>query len=210
MRKVILLIFIAVALAANAAAQSGRRLKNPPTPVEPVTEATTVAQPDYMPVAPSELSGLPESLLTHELKSVDQGSFRLADFSGKVIVVNLWATWCGRSERDSAASGNCARRPHHQPLARLFAYSESGPPARDNRACAFGSVGTEPGAVATGSRHPTAFATESEALAKGFGAKQTVDPTIVTRSVETDVSLLLQTASCCPIASGQRSNLPSR
>src|SRR5437870_11792865 len=65
------------------------------------------------------------------------------------------------------------------------------------------SVGTEPGAVATGSRHPTAFATESEAVAKGFGAKQTVDPTIVTRSVETDVSLLLQTASCSPITSGQ-------
>jgi len=41
------------------------------------------------------LGALPKSLLTRQLKSVDKGSFSLSDFAGKVIVVNLWATWCG-------------------------------------------------------------------------------------------------------------------
>lgn len=95
MTKLFPLFLIAIVVAANAAAQSGRRLHNPPPPVEPVTEAATPTHPDYTPPPAAELSALPESLLERELKAIDQGSFRLADFSGKVIVVNLWATWCG-------------------------------------------------------------------------------------------------------------------
>ena len=48
-----------------------------------------------MPPAPAELSALPESLLNRELQALDKGSFRLADFGGKVVVVNIWASWCG-------------------------------------------------------------------------------------------------------------------
>ena len=29
------------------------------------------------------------------MKAVDKGSFKLSDFTGKVVVINLWATWCG-------------------------------------------------------------------------------------------------------------------
>jgi thiol-disulfide isomerase/thioredoxin len=33
-------------------------------------------------------------LLERPIKSLDKGSFRLADFNGKVVVVNMWASWC--------------------------------------------------------------------------------------------------------------------
>src|SRR6266446_8015292 len=95
MRKVFPACFIALILAANAAPQSGRRAVNPPPPREPVIETPSVIRPERLPPAPSELSALPESLLNRELQALDKGSFRLADFGGKVVVVNLWASWCG-------------------------------------------------------------------------------------------------------------------
>ena len=93
MRKVFPLCFIALIFAANAAAQSGRRVVNPPPPREPVIEAPAEPRPERLP--PAELGALPESLLNRELQALDKGSFRLADFGGKVVVVNLWASWCG-------------------------------------------------------------------------------------------------------------------
>jgi thiol-disulfide isomerase/thioredoxin len=97
MRKTFLFL-LAVGFAANVVAQSGRRITNPPPsprPPMPSEETSLTSRPEAMPAGRSELSVLPQSLLNRELRSLDKGSFRLADFGGKVIVLNLWATWCG-------------------------------------------------------------------------------------------------------------------
>ena len=45
--------------------------------------------------APPALTDLPPAVSVAPLKDANGASFKLADFFGKVMVVNLWATWCG-------------------------------------------------------------------------------------------------------------------
>ncbi len=41
------------------------------------------------------LTALPPLVLNAELQSLNGQPIKLSDYSGKVLIVNLWATWCG-------------------------------------------------------------------------------------------------------------------
>ncbi|MGH9968349.1 MAG: TlpA disulfide reductase family protein [Pyrinomonadaceae bacterium] len=45
--------------------------------------------------APAAITTLPPAVRDAELKAVSGAPIRLSDYSGKVLIVNLWATWCG-------------------------------------------------------------------------------------------------------------------
>ncbi|MDQ5845529.1 MAG: TlpA family protein disulfide reductase [Acidobacteriota bacterium] len=47
------------------------------------------------PAPPAVLTTLPPNVLNAEMKAVNGASIKLSNYSGKVLVVNLWATWCG-------------------------------------------------------------------------------------------------------------------
>jgi len=45
--------------------------------------------------AAAPMTVLPASVTDAELKAVTGAPIKLSDYSGKVLLVNLWATWCG-------------------------------------------------------------------------------------------------------------------
>lgn len=45
--------------------------------------------------APAPITVLPASVTEAELKAVTGAPIKLSNYSGKVLLVNLWATWCG-------------------------------------------------------------------------------------------------------------------
>ena len=95
--KKIFLLLLAPFFLTSVMAQSGRRIKTPPPPLptETVVVEPSAPQRNYPLATSEELLVLPQSFLNRQLQLIDNGSLRLADYDDKVIVVNLWATWCG-------------------------------------------------------------------------------------------------------------------
>jgi len=65
-------------------APANRAVNAPPANVPPAT----------VPSPPAVVS-LPSDVREVKLQTLDGGSLKLSDYTDKVVVMNLWATWCG-------------------------------------------------------------------------------------------------------------------
>ena len=73
---------------ANLTANGGAQARRTP-------QVTITSKPGAQPAQPPQLDTVPAAAWNTEIQSVDGAKFRLSDFKEKVVVVDLWATWCG-------------------------------------------------------------------------------------------------------------------
>jgi thiol-disulfide isomerase/thioredoxin len=57
--------------------------------------ASTSSTTSSAPTDPAALEAMPESVMARDVQILDGKSLKLSDYKGKVLVVDLWATWCG-------------------------------------------------------------------------------------------------------------------
>ena len=99
----LVLCFLFLTLLASAAAQSGRRVARPTEPLPPV-QATVFSEPEIEPNPDASkevaLSSLPDGLKTRTLVGISNNAFRISDFQDKILVINIWASWCPPCRRE--------------------------------------------------------------------------------------------------------------
>lgn len=61
----------------------------------PVVRNNPGAPQPVAPAAPAPMVTLPASITGAELRAVSGAPIKLSSYDGKVLLVNLWATWCG-------------------------------------------------------------------------------------------------------------------
>ncbi len=94
--KTPLILILFPVLGVCALGQSGRRVSTPRTaPSAPIQPPLNPAPDLPPPVTAVDRGYLPESIREREIRTFDNQTFRLSDFQGKVVVINIWASWCG-------------------------------------------------------------------------------------------------------------------
>lgn len=93
----VVILSLFAAFGVSSCSSSDEKRANPSTPNVVVNsgQPPTNAAPPVKPATRPTVLTLPTSVTEAELQAVSGAPIKLSSFAGKVLLVNLWATWCG-------------------------------------------------------------------------------------------------------------------
>ncbi len=96
MKRIILnlSIFIALVFTLSNFTACQKTESTQKNPVDSTTPAETSKNEKPKDENAKNYPPLPEAIATAEIKMIDGTSFKMTDKKGKVVLLNLWATWC--------------------------------------------------------------------------------------------------------------------
>ena len=90
----LVVLSLLAAFGISSCSSSDERHANPPAPSAATNNSRNPSAPPVR-NAPAPLTTLPAAVVDAELRSVTGSPIKLSNYAGKVLLVNLWATWCG-------------------------------------------------------------------------------------------------------------------
>jgi len=113
----VLVLSLFAAFGISSCSSSDERRTNPPASgVASDSKAPNSGVPPPRTAAPPPVTMLPASVTEAELRALTGAPIKLSNYAGKVLLVNLWATWCGPCRQETPELVKLNKEFHSQGL----------------------------------------------------------------------------------------------
>jgi len=127
----VLVLSLIAAFGISSCSSSDEKHNNP-TPPRVTVNSSRPNVPPVKTAPPPAMTSLPPAVAEAELRAVSGAPIKLSSYAGKVLLVNLWATWCGPCRLETPELVKLHKEFHAQGLEVVGLSTENAEDSADN------------------------------------------------------------------------------